>query len=235
MKMSKDSELWLYGSEARGDVDDISDRDLLFVGDGEITEKDIPQESRDLLAISTVSRYDWNEIEGMAKYGSLFLHHLRLEGRFLASSKTCTLSLRTILNQLPPYQRVNSDVRAFHTTVEDIRESLEYGGSPIFELSVLATVIRHASILGCYISGHPTFGRLRAVETVVDLWNLDPWIKMSFAELYAYRLFADRRLATIPKYLSDEEAVGWLQAAESVLGSLEEYADGYDRGLSQAS
>jgi hypothetical protein len=233
--MSKDFELWLYGSEARGDVDGISDSDLLFVADSKISPKDIPQESRDLLAIGSVSRYDWNEIEGMAKYGSLFLHHLRLEGRCLDSSNTRAVSLRTILKQLPPYQRVKSDVRAFHATLDDIRQSLQDDGSLIFELSVLATVVRHAAILGCYVSGHPTFGRLRAVETVVALWQLDPWIKSSFAELYAYRLFADRRLPRVPRYLSDEDAAGWLLAADSILRKLGEYADGYNRALSQAS
>jgi hypothetical protein len=230
--MLKDCELWLYGSEARGDCDDLSDCDLLFVADSEVTSRDIPPECRDLLATGTVSRYDWKEIEGMAKYGSLFLHHLRLEGRCLGASSTRPLSLRTLLNQLAPYQRVKSDVRAFHTTVDDIRQSLEDGGSLKFELSVLATVVRHASILGCYVSGYPTFGRLRAVEMVVDLWQLDPWIKSSFAELYAYRLFADRRLPRIPKYLSDEQVADWLIATSAVLRKLEEYTNGYDKGLS---
>lgn len=233
--MPNDFELWLYGSEARGDADGISDSDLLLVADSTINQRHIPQESRDRLAIGSVSRYEWNEIEGMAKYGSLFLHHLHLEGRCLSSSNTRAISLSTILDQLPPYQRVESDVRAFHTTVDDIRQSLEDDGSLIFELSVLATVVRHAAILGCYVSGHPTFGRLRAVEMVVNLWQLDPWIRSSFAELYAYRLFADRRLPTIPKSLSNEDAADWLLAAESILRKLGEYADGYTRALSQAS
>jgi hypothetical protein len=233
--MSKDFELWLYGSEARGDVDDLSDSDILLVADSQISPRDILEASRDLLAIGSASRYDWNEIEGMAKYGSLFLHHLRLEGRCLDSSKTRAVSLRAILNQLPPYQRVKADVRAFQATVEDIRQSLEDDGSLIFELSVLATVVRHAAILGCYVSGHPTFGRLRAVETVVDLWQLDPWIKSSFAELYAYRLFADRRLPRVPRNLSHEDAASWLVGADSILRKLGEYADGYTRALSQAS
>jgi hypothetical protein len=233
--ISNDFELWLYGSEARGDVDCISDFDLLLVADSEISAKDIPQENRDLLAIASVSRYDWNEIEGMAKYGSLFLHHLHLEGRCLGCSNTRGLSLSAILNQLPPYQRVKTDVRGFHATVDDIRQSLEDDGSLIFELSVLATVVRHAAILGCYVSGHPTFGRLRAVETVVDLWQLDPWIKSSFAELYAYRLFADHRLPRVPRNLSHEDAASWLVGADSILRKLGEYADGYNRALSQAS
>src|SRR6266436_6235567 len=104
--MSKDFEIWLYGSEARGDVDGISDFDLLLVADGEISQTDVLPGS--LLAIGSVSRYDWNEIEGMAEYGSLFLHHLRLEGRCLESSNTRGLSLCTMLTQLPPYQRVKS-------------------------------------------------------------------------------------------------------------------------------
>jgi hypothetical protein len=127
--MSKDFELWLYGSNARGDVDVISDFDLLLVADSEISPRDIPPEKRDLLTFGSVSRYDWKEVEGMAKYGSLFLHHIRLEGRCLGSSSTSVLSLRTILSQLPPYQRVKSDLRAFQTTVDDIRQSLKAGGS----------------------------------------------------------------------------------------------------------
>ena len=63
--------VWLYGSHARGVPDCHSDLDILVAADhltniGEI-ERHVP------LALNgaSVSRYTWNEISGMAKYGSL--------------------------------------------------------------------------------------------------------------------------------------------------------------------
>ena len=101
----------------------------------------------------SISRYSWDEIRGMARYGSLFLHHIRLEGRPLYEAESCRGRLHATVAELGEYTLARRDIRGFKVVLADIAESLESGGSRVFELSVLATVIRHASILGCWLIG----------------------------------------------------------------------------------
>ncbi len=65
--------VWLYGSYARGDCDALSDLDVFVAGSA-------PPETFDALVPTaptpSVSQYSWEEVEAMAGYGSLFLHHL---------------------------------------------------------------------------------------------------------------------------------------------------------------
>jgi hypothetical protein len=77
-------EIWIYGSRARGDADELSDTDVLVVADPDAQVGSV------VAALTypriTVSRYSWSEMESMWAYGSLYLHHLRLEGRRLWSA-----------------------------------------------------------------------------------------------------------------------------------------------------
>jgi len=98
----------------------------------------------------------------MADYGSLFLLHLKLEGRPLWPGRAGS-SLGTLLDRLPPYRYARRDVEGFVTALEDVRRSLADGGDPSFELAVLATVIRHCSILTCYLLGAPQFDRRSSI------------------------------------------------------------------------
>src|SRR5438552_4163356 len=99
--MNELNTLWLYGSYARRDSDSWSDVDLLLVSNSELVEEGLGVEETlrradlnlaEIPELNTwvtepsklsISRYTWNEIEEMASYGSLFLHHLRLEGESL--------------------------------------------------------------------------------------------------------------------------------------------------------
>src|SRR5215510_14420602 len=94
--------IWLYGSHARGDVDANSDRDVLVVGSA---SRDEVLELGDLNPNPSVSQYEWSEIEGMAEYGSLFLHHLRLEGRRVFEGPFSSGKLAHLLDNLRPYAR----------------------------------------------------------------------------------------------------------------------------------
>jgi predicted nucleotidyltransferase len=90
------SEIWLYGSQARGDTDTLSDVDVLVAG--EVDAEALGQLPYSQPQLSVV-RYDWDELELMASYGSLFLHHVRLEGRPQYADKNSRLA--TLLETLP--------------------------------------------------------------------------------------------------------------------------------------
>ena len=107
--------VWLYGSESRGDVSLSSDVDILMIGKGSLPL----QVSRTFQGRRiSVSRYRWVEVERMAGYGSLFLHHLRAEAKILHESLAAVGRLRAILNNLPDYQRADRDVHAFRQSLQ---------------------------------------------------------------------------------------------------------------------
>ena len=221
--------IWLYGSHARGDRDTLSDVDILAVSDGLCEFYEVRSEINEPFRNVGVSHYSWQEIEDMATLGSLFLHHVRLEGRPIYESVTCKDRLGSMLQSLGGYQNVMRDVNGFKTVLSDVREEIK--GDPIYwyELAVLATVIRHCSILGCWLLGAPAFGRVRPVERVAEALDLGEGLGRDFPELYRYRLYFEGRVgANLPagKHCARE----WLGRAESLVDAIEELAHGQQCG-----
>lgn len=211
--------VWEYGSVARGDADRLSDFDVLVVGP-ETGELGTVMSAAGLgFDRASISRYSWDEIVGMAGYGSLFLHHVRLEGRPLYENDACRGRLRTVLDELGEYTLARRDVQGFKTVLGDVAESLRYGGAKAFELSVLGTVIRHGAILGCWLLGNPTFGRLAPVESFAAAAGLA--VNMAdFERLYMYRLYCDGRLQR--STLRPVAAEVWLHRAQRLVEGLED-------------
>lgn len=213
--------VWLYGSYARGDADKMSDKDFLLIGDApnspELAAFD------DLgLRDGSVSQYSWSEIRNMASHGSLFLEHLKLEGVVVYESPECRGVLRNLLKDLPRYVRGERDVQAFVTVLKDVREEL-LAGSPIsYELGVLGTVIRHASILGCYILGSPCFGRTEPVRRISKFCNLPSDFSNAFSELYRYRLACEGRACDSPmsNLYSEQQWLDWAEYLIHFVGDL---------------
>lgn len=157
-----DIEIWLYGSSARGDRDQLSDVDLLVIGEGEVDLGGLGLPSRERIS---ASRYGWEEIEQMASYGSLFLHHIRVEGQPILETREHRL--RGLLYSLGPYARAERELTSFSMVLDDVERSLEGDYSVPFELSVVATALRHATILGCYLAGEPNFGHASAFKALL--------------------------------------------------------------------
>jgi hypothetical protein len=225
--------IWSYGSNARGDADPLSDFDVLSIADFSISEREVASMIGLHDSPLAISRYSWSEIYGMASYGSLFLHHIQREGVCLVETTHAIGALTRVLHSLGPYKRAENDLAGFRIAVNDVRASLADDGSIPFELSILGSVLRHASILGCYVSGHPTFGRLRPVELIVDLWSLDQGIKQSFPELYRYRLWSDGR-SEAPGNASVEYALYWCMRTDVLLKNLEDRINDYEGSLQKA-
>lgn len=177
-----ETEVWLYGSSARGDWDSSSDVDLLVVGDGAVDLQQLHLPSRDCISLA---RYAWPEIEQMAAYGSLFLHHVRLEGRPLVEGRH--RRLQSTLASLGSYRRAEQELGCFRRVLADVEESLHGDHSPDFELAVVATAARHAVILGCYLMGEPDFGRRTAFQRLLPRLGYPPEFVDEVVGLYAYR------------------------------------------------
>ena len=220
--MNHGTAIWMYGSSARGDRDVLSDLDILVVGD---MRPSMTTTIRKIIAderCPSISKYSWQEVSGMSEYGSLFLHHLRLEGFPIHEDSGCKGRLSQMLHQMGPYTKARRDVSAFKSVLYDVERSLIVGDLVAFELSVLATVIRHASILGCWLLGEPHFGRTKPVERFsTAIKTLDYHEFEAFPELYAYRLHFDRRMSSLN--LVGICAELWLRRAKVLVEALEEF------------
>jgi hypothetical protein len=173
--------------------------------------------------------FTWQEIDGMADYGSLFLHHLKLEGRPVTHERD---RLTDLLSTLPPYRRAGQEVRAFRTVLDDVRESVVGAHSPVFELAVIATALRHAFILGCYVSGQPDFGRTSPFRRLCRILGEPPTIANDLATLYEFRLFQHDRAVT-PFTATTDTVREWLDKADQLLSRIREKVDVFDRALHQ--
>lgn len=207
----------LYGSRARGDHDDLSDCDILIVGDP------IDGSYRSPIGTSLV-KYNWTEFTEMQQYGSLFMRHLRAEGRIIESNQCGHAEYDNLLANLPGYSRVMSDLHAFETAIDDCEEALISGDTSVeFELASLATVLRHSSILGCYLFGQDNFGRTQAVTHCCETLLLPDEIKHGFPSLYMFRIALARNghMPAIPDvtYASD-----WIAWARLLVGRIASYA-----------
>lgn len=213
-------EAWLYGSWARGDPAVDSDVDVLLVGNPtgiRFDELDLPPGPK------SVSHYTWSEIDHMVSYGSLFLHHIKQEGhRLTGTAREKGLDVR--LQRLGPYQKAERDMRSFRHTVRDVETSLQEDPSALFEMSVLATVIRHASILACYLSGSQSFARETPIRITAGWLGWDDEIVTDACRLYLFRL-AGSGICQPPETPSIPLVRTWLQRADSLLDLLGRKSD----------
>ena len=226
--MTVDVELWLYGSRARGDSDALSDTDLLVVGDQgvdiapAIDELDYPRISP--------SFYSWDEVERMAAYGSLFLRHVAAEGERLRASTTAPRRLPALLANLPAFSRSRQDLSGFRRALAESRASLRDGGWPDFECEVVATVARHAAILGAYCVGEAAFGRERPFHIAGAALGYAPAeVALLAGPATAWRLHQ-------PGAHTAQSAINaWLGLVGRFLDDLEAVIDDYTALLPQAA
>jgi hypothetical protein len=216
--------VWLYGSYARNDYDCCSDIDVFIVGKLDVGI--ILNHIEFAHSHISISQYTWEEVESMAQYGSLFLQHLRLEGRPLIVNAKGDGHLKVILRNLCQYKHINRDIQAFTKCIDDVWEGVGKGSTPVFEMSVIATVLRHSAVLASYIAGSPKFGRLEPFQFVAKRWGFSHAVIHEFERLYQFRLYEDGR-ASLPFEPSEKDVRLWVTRARKFLAFLKEEANAY--------
>ena len=198
-------EIWLFGSHARGEIDEGSDVDVLVVYD----ERELSNE----LTASLIDRYGENvdlshySYAGLAKLvdqRALFAWHLRREGVPVFHRKG---RLEGMLQDMKPYDAHIRDLGVLTMVFDDAVASLRNGWASSFDLGVVGTVIRNTGIIM-----HDLFGS----------WDFSPKapIRLAFvtgapslpidSELYAH-LCSCRRASERGRSVDDLESLGWDQ------------------------
>jgi hypothetical protein len=205
-----DLALVLYGSRAREDDDAYSDVDILCA-----TESSEPIDASACAASAGFagvepSVYTWDELDSLHSDGSLFLVHLARDGRLITTQGNGHQRYAAAVTDLPPYVHIGRDLAGFATALDDARQELASGdGCTEFELSVVASVVRHASILGCFLLDEVDFGRYSAVSRFCSEAGLPEAVASSFPSLYAFRLAQDGRIE-FPEFPPAGAIQSWL-------------------------
>jgi predicted nucleotidyltransferase len=163
----------LYGSRARGDADAISDTDVCIV----TAETPLPliyQPSDDLLRRlipeqANLSKYTTTEFQKLVRNGSLFVWHLKLEGRISWSKDGW---IESALEDVKPYMRASRDICGYQLLLKDIEESFSSSVViNIFDLAMLFTVARNTCMVLTFLGGQPAFGRTAVFEVARGLYG----------------------------------------------------------------
>jgi hypothetical protein len=161
-----------FGSTARNDSDQYSDKDIFAV------VEDVDADALDALrtrvakeydtAPASVACYSASSFDQMISHGSLFTWHLRLEGRVLKDPDGI---LTEAFANLSAYEAFAADLARFQEIYADSQEAFaESKTFDTFEQHVLFVVARNICMLLTARHGQPTFGRRSVIPTARQLY-----------------------------------------------------------------
>ena len=175
----------LFGSAARGDDDVHSDRDVCAIVE-DLPDRHVHSLTRRVAELyrtdpQSVSAYRRSTISQMAKDGSLFLWHLKREGRILYDRGG---TARRTLSTLAEYRRYSDDLLRFQEVFDDTaREFVARPQLDLFDLHSLFLVVRNVCMLLTVKAGDPQFGRSTVYASAVQHYGRLPVTARLFSEL----------------------------------------------------
>lgn len=183
----------LYGSEARQESDKFSDKDILLIVDKFENRDSIPKELKKLnynFEEYEVTIHDEVQLRKMLKKGSLFLWHIKLEGKILYDKKNF-FNLK--INQLYKFEDYKNEFLYYKGIFNDLENSiLELNFQANFDYALLFTLIRNSCMLISYKDGNPKFGRESAFHYCRKEVKGFNFSKQIFKKLLAFKLKYER-------------------------------------------
>lgn len=197
----------IYGSLARNETDENSDIDI-FVLVKDSLEEESKQEIIHKISSSckekeiNVSLYTVKIFDQMLSDGSLFLWHLKTEGKYIYSSINTDIFLR--LNSFNGYVK---NFNLYKILFQRIKKSFLKNGVNSYDLSMLFFICRNISILICFKINKPNFGRHSSYRTVIDYLNYEPLKYSDFIYLSNWRMDYTRGIKEDLIYPKNDEVL----------------------------
>jgi len=158
----------LFGSRARGDATAGSDTDMAVFAEADsissLLDLRVSLDSAKNDPSVNFSIYSCKTAQKMASEGSLYLWHLRLEGKLVLNRGTW---LSQLFRNLRPYsaQKAMRDLVTFRAVLQDIDGSLATDDTAIlYEAATMFSILRSLGMMVSMLRGSPTFGRLEPIE-----------------------------------------------------------------------
>jgi len=166
--MSAQLSICVYGSFARGTCDDLSDRDVLIIGDSaeacETTAR-LWREGGWNVALFSTDRF-----ESMARFGSLFVQHLKCEGLVVADNGF----LRSTLDAFLPAASYREQLHHALEPIEWLDGKDDSYWRRLCLADILFVAIRNAAVTWQAMSGRPMFDFRSLINNLADECQLLP-------------------------------------------------------------
>lgn len=197
----------IYGSVARNEADNNSDIDIFALVEDSLTEfekemvidKICPLISGKEINVSLYTKEVFNK---MSKDGSLFLWHLKKEGKYLFNKNN-----EDIFINLANFNAYQKNMELYRDIFNSVQESFEKNGINSYDLSMLFFLCRNLSILTCFKIGEPKFGRYSAYESLTKFLNFEPIIHSDFMYLSKWRIDYTRGIEEELAYPTKDEII----------------------------
>ncbi|MEC1716441.1 nucleotidyltransferase domain-containing protein [Schinkia azotoformans] len=203
-----------YGSYARGDNDEYSDYDL-FILTKDLSNRrlqKIREKVSKLLSYKNydLSIYDEETFNRMLLDGSLFLWHLKREGRIIYQKK----GFKSLFESLKEFKGSEEDLFLYKRIFETSKKSIERNGINLYDLSIFAQLARNSLIILCYKMGNPQFGRKTVYDTATMLLKKNLTLdKITYYNLIDFKFEYSRGITTkeLPKTDDTNEIINKLE------------------------
>jgi predicted nucleotidyltransferase len=186
----------LYGSHARKDHDESSDYDICVITrerkNEELTIKEL-EEAIGPLEQSTANIVCYPEavLESMLAHGSLFLWHLKLEGKVLFGAQYLNDKLHGLARFKTHYEEIKYHAELF----QDLKRSwalLSFVNE--LDLSLLFTIVRNTCMVLAHRAGKPSFGRVASFHSAKDSYPNLPITFDQYLYLSRWKLLYEREI-----------------------------------------
>lgn len=215
----------LFGSAAREDSDTCSDWDI-FILCVDLSLNELLRVKQYVIRSligdrGSVCAYRRRDVVIMASKGSLFLWHLRLEGKIIFSKDGV---LEEILAGLKRYCSYADDLNCYKGLLGDVKLSVKkwYVLSE-FDLSLLFTISRNVCMLLCHHEHKPTFGRFDVYSVASDMFREKfPLSERLYRELCSWKMWYERGVKLNSSLPNEIECSIMVREVEGLLEFAEE-------------
>lgn len=198
----------VYGSHARGDADSLSDKDVCVITNCYLGENIDDVKKTISVKYHTesenISVYSIEQLQAMLEYGSLFLWHLKIEGKIVYGESY----FKSKLNELKPFRKHREEILFYEELISDVDQSTQrYGIINEIDLAQLFTITRNTCMILDHIKGESTFGRKNVFFTAKSIYHDLPLSLEDYDYITKWKLRFERGLysdITLPsktKYL----------------------------------
>ena len=185
----------LFGSYATYEINNNSDIDVCIIVDDSVDYKLNKKELSDFIGVDKGCQklssviYPLSKIKLMLESGSLFLWHLKLEGKVLYGKDFFTKEIK----KLKRYNEHIEELNYIKEIFEQLKSSYEKSNLVTsFDYSLMYSMVRNSCIVICDYYDNPKYGKLNCYLKAKELLPDLPVTSKQYNELYNFKVLYEK-------------------------------------------